>query len=583
MDLQQFIDNAGGVYTSSKDYGNINKYEHYWAFFFDQDFGWVRSVYGGIPVEDLYNETHSIEHVIPQSVLRDRLQGQGRPSNVVKGSKTNPLNFMPAHRVLNSRRGSAEFDSEDDAIVTSRPIPLSPEAHLITGMDLEKEWVIPVRTQGDIARCVLYMTLIYELHGLYEEDLEKMRQWALLDPPQPWEIAFNEWVKGKFSISNPLITNDASELEAILSSTALFSTTLIDVPPLPTPTQDPFPQGIKNGYAVLVGQIEGIIRDTDRTPHLLYRVHSNTASWKASINVRSSFSVSVDPQPGVPKNDLLVFIDENWQHPITDKLLAKDFEQGIHLIKREANALALDYIRGNLFNPAQMVIIPHSQTGENNDLFERLEAILFKARDQGATVYSFGEPFPDGRGIHNIHMNQGSIIEEFQETDGVWQDGGLLINFEGRWVAIFTAFQSQCWHTDDQTGQANPDLQCSRFTQGDDDQSGLDEGAMVRIVSALVNPAGVDKGKEQVTLINLGSETVDLDQWRLVDRARRTENLSGELEAGESKMIELSGTGVILSNAGSTLSLLNSGGLRVHGVSYTKDQVSRQTRIIFIN
>ncbi|HEY8720391.1 DUF2278 family protein [Pengzhenrongella sp.] len=63
--------------------------------------------------------------------------------------------------------------------------------------------------------------------------------------------------------------------------------------------------------------------------------------------------------------------------------------------------------------------------------------------------------FLPGNGVHDVHMNQGNG-GSFGRDDGVWQDGGLLLHLvtEQRWVAIFLAFQSQAWHTDDVTGHA---------------------------------------------------------------------------------------------------------------------------------
>ena len=86
-------------------------------------------------------------------------------------------------------------------------------------------------------------------------------------------------------------------------------------------------------------------------------------------------------------------------------------------------------------------------------------------------------------------------------------------------MAIFLAFQSQAWHTDDTTGhtlagRAGPSRSASRTA--------------VRIVAALVNPAGPAPEAETVTLLNASPDPVDLTGWRLVDRARH----SGPVPAG---------------------------------------------------
>ncbi len=45
-------------------------------------------------------------------------------------------------------------------------------------------------------------------------------------------------------------------------------------------------------------------------------------------------------------------------------------------------------------------------------------------------------------------MNQGNV-EKWKGDNGIWQDGGILIQFEKEeeWVGIFLAFQSQSWCT----------------------------------------------------------------------------------------------------------------------------------------
>jgi hypothetical protein len=68
-------------------------------------------------------------------------------------------------------------------------------------------------------------------------------------------------------------------------------------------------------------------------------------------------------------------------------------------------------------------------------------------------------------------------------------------------VAIFLAFQSQAWPTNDQTGHAIPTPQPG--------QPGAPDHT-VRIVAALVNPVGPAPEAETVTLLNVTPEAVDL-------------------------------------------------------------------------
>jgi hypothetical protein len=69
-------------------------------------------------------------------------------------------------------------------------------------------------------------------------------------------------------------------------------------------------------------------------------------------------------------------------------------------------------------------------------------------------VFVFGAPAPTGLGIHDIHLNQGDPAGMFRPQDGVWQDGGVLIERpSGEIVAFLTKFETQTLHT---SGQGVP-------------------------------------------------------------------------------------------------------------------------------
>lgn len=141
-----------------------------------------------------------------------------------------------------------------------------------------------------------------------------------------------------------------------------------------------------------------------------------------------------------------------------------------------------------------------------------------------------------------------------------------MLHFSSRnqWVGIFLAFQSQCFHTDDQTGHAIPEA-CETPPE-----------EAVKIIAALVNPAGHDEGLESVTLINLSPTPMALDGWSLADKNKRKHNLSGTLASGQTRVVSLTGADIQLSNKGGMITLLNNKGIKMHGVSYTKDQVKKQ-------
>jgi endonuclease/exonuclease/phosphatase family metal-dependent hydrolase len=226
---QDFIDLAGGIYQSREgyeDWGSQDKWQNFWQFFFDEGYGWVKSVYGAVPIDELYQKRrHSIEHIIPKSFLKSYLRKAGVANHVREGATVNPLNFAACERGMNSYRSNFPFDMEGDKVKRPFRLDLNPEAFMTTGLDAENEWIIPSRTRGDIARSILYMTLVYGIDELYNRHLETLVHWAKVDPPSAWEIAFNEWVFARLGIRNPFIAppekalvllNDRQLLESIL-------------------------------------------------------------------------------------------------------------------------------------------------------------------------------------------------------------------------------------------------------------------------------------------------------------------------------------------------------------------------------
>jgi uncharacterized protein YukJ len=303
---------------------------------------------------------------------------------------------------------------------------------------------------------------------------------------------------------------------------------------------------------------------TDTSPHYQVLVSDGRNKHRIAINVKSQESPS----------DLLYLVNDSFVHPLLNQLV--NFSQGFHKLENQAGGVALDFIRGNLFSPEDMKPLPTDLPGPSNDLKELIDLYIQRAiQSQDAVLYAFGaswgpEPttpdqyfcFRPGSGIHDIHMNQGSV-GKFQKDNGVYQDGALLIHFPSRhqWVAIFLAFQSQSFHTDDRTGNA--------ITEEVEE--------VVKILAALVNPLGDDIGKESVTLINVSPQTVDLNGWYLIDKQKRKFPLRNIcLKAGSTVTVVLSQTEAQLSNEGGTITLLDARGLKVDGVSYTQQQAQKQ-------
>ncbi len=327
-----------------------------------------------------------------------------------------------------------------------------------------------------------------------------------------------------------------------------------------------------HSYGVLYGRIIERRLCLGPNQHFQIRLRDTQQDYRVAVNVKS------DHKP----SELLYIVIDDFQHALTDEL-AK-LTPGFTRVVWPGQSFALDYIRENLFHPLHMQALPHDIPGPDNDLNELLDRHVRKAMLSGdARLYAFGEYFGPGReadryfgfrperGIHNVHMNQGNH-RRWQQDDGVRQDGGLIFYYPGqkRYTAIFLAFQSQSFHTNDETGR--------RFAHAGTGEAAPDT---VRIVAALVNPVGIDDGKENVSLLNTGSAAIDLGGWSICDINKRRHFIhNSTLAAGQFLTIPLPGDTVQLANRGGIITLLDAAGRKVHGVSYTAADAEEAGRTI---
>jgi uncharacterized protein YukJ len=349
------------------------------------------------------------------------------------------------------------------------------------------------------------------------------------------------------------------------------------------------PQPVKKGaYHLLKCRVLEGKFGPETNDHYQIRVTDNHNEYRVAVNAKSTAG----------KPDLYFLADHNFRHPITALLEARPggVSWGFTPLRSGPGGLALDYIRDNLFDYHQMRIVPENAPNPANSLYHQIDTWIELAKSQpGAVLYAWGMRWQDDPrhpgpqyfdkpilvGIHDIHMNQGDDDPQYVSQNGVWQDGALIIHLpaEQRWVALFFAFQSQCFHTDDVHGNClhnlPPGIPVPKW-QG--------QGAghpQVKIVAALVNPRGSDPGQESVTLLNTSSQAVELEGWQLADRNKQKEVLAKQtLAPGQTTRIKLSGQGAQLSNQGGIISLLNPAGIKIDGVAYTAQQAQSEGRTL---
>lgn len=351
-----------------------------------------------------------------------------------------------------------------------------------------------------------------------------------------------------------------------------------------------------SNYGVLKGRITDCRQERDGfAPHYQILIRAGGVSFRASINVQST-----DRR----RPDLLFDVEEDVRHPLMQRL--ETLDEGFHPATPGPDGLCVDYVRGGMVKLNQMRAIAHDVPGHDNDLNEKLDALVRRATDDpDVQVCVFGSRwgpeherddvfrFKPGNGLHDVHMNQGTPRRDRHAGDnGVWQDGAVFLHLrdERRWVGIYLAFQAQSWHTDDRTGHPAADIPAHRRHDGPRSRPGprreappapkrVQVGEGVRIASAQINPAGDDRGVETVTLHNTTAAPVAVDGWMLDNGEDARHTLAGHI-APDARLVVQLPVDVALSNRGGTILLLDAAGQPVDGVVYTRDHAREEGREI---
>ncbi|KAF5864574.1 hypothetical protein ETB97_007407 [Aspergillus alliaceus] len=301
------------------------------------------------------------------------------------------------------------------------------------------------------------------------------------------------------------------------------------------------------------------------SPHLsLYFTTSDNSRGesRAAINIKS----------GDKSDSRLVFwLAEKFENFQNDRL--REMKPGFHRLEgaeQGPNGLALDYIRGNLFHRETGRLLPHDIPGPDNDILDELIPLLDSAVDSDSVIYLFGSHFRDGSGIHNIHMNQGSP-RRYRGDNGIYQDGGFLVDFGDHWIGVFIGFASQAVHTDAE-GQPtpshgylcwndilNPDIPEEQRRKRDITDR------PVMISEAVVSP-------EMVTLTNHTDKAVHLDGWSVRNNVGDNDPLPQGVILPPKRRQSFQLHSCALSDHGGTITLLNERGMKVDGVRYTEQQ-----------
>ena len=213
--------------------------------------------------------------------------------------------------------------------------------------------------------------------------------------------------------------------------------------------------GLQHGYGLVIGTKADYFRDDPDDFGRFY--HGNLIVGTPQGNYRCA--IDVDPK-NMPDGI-------EWRIVNLSAASMAQFSQlqnGWHPLVSNSTSGALDYMRSILLHPPRGITVVHYRSwlwrrilnfvrwnppwnhGTGINALTDLETVLSDA----ARCYVFGEPFTTGRGVHNVHQNQGDPIgSPFAVENAIWQDGATIIeSTAGKFTAFLNKFKTQSYKTD---------------------------------------------------------------------------------------------------------------------------------------
>lgn len=191
-------------------------------------------------------------------------------------------------------------------------------------------------------------------------------------------------------------------------------------------------------YVMFRGKIIDKWYDFDKRAHYhIVATDNNGRKYDLAVNIGSIYAKKNE----IISSNLKVYYAKNYnfQKEIIQEMLL----QKVGVTECKEN-LRLDYIKMKLF-PQNKMIQMKGFDEKNIFLTEIIEKYVMKAiNNDDYEVFSFGRLYANGKGLHDIHMNQGST-GKFKKHDAPYSDGGLFFrNKQNNKIAvIFIAFVSQ--------------------------------------------------------------------------------------------------------------------------------------------
>jgi uncharacterized protein YukJ len=207
---------------------------------------------------------------------------------------------------------------------------------------------------------------------------------------------------------------------------------------------------IPYGYAkgTLIGPPELTSKRLEREIqyHEHFKLDLGREPWDIAVNVGTDQA-----------DDLLRYrLVFDFHHSILSDLTSAP--RGAKTLTGMTKLPALDFVRSDIL--ANTDPWRDSDPMDGSDVLEpvaSLKRLLTAAHENNWDVCVFGRFYGEGAGMHDIHMNQGSLGRRFahrpdddsEDHNEIWQDGALFVNRAAQgWAAYFAMFTQQSMATD---------------------------------------------------------------------------------------------------------------------------------------
>ena len=191
-------------------------------------------------------------------------------------------------------------------------------------------------------------------------------------------------------------------------------------------------------YVMFRGKVIDKWYDFDKRAHYhIVAMDDEGKRFDLAVNIGSIY----EKMNEIVSSNLKVYYDENYncrKRIVRKMLLQKNGITECH------KGLYLDYIRMKLF-PHEKMIQMKGFDVTNIYLTGIIEKNVVQAiNNDEYEVIAFGRLYANGKGLHDIHMNQGSV-NKFRKNDASYSDGGLFFRNrrDDKITAVFIAFITQ--------------------------------------------------------------------------------------------------------------------------------------------